>query len=292
MPGPTCLITGATSGIGRAVAHALAARGASLILLGRHQRRGEALKQQLARVHPSGRFEYVACDLSNLDAVCEAASTIQSRHARIDGLVNNAGARFDGYEESADGIELTFATNHLGHFLLTQLLRDRLCDSPSPRIINVTSSARLAVQTIDTSEWMIKRGNYDRRQAYARSKLANVVFTVELARRFTGSRHRTVAVDPGIVATRFALNNGLIPWLRHVISHGLRGELSSPALAGRWIAQLALGESDFRQSTCLVRDGHNVPLRPLESDRAVGAGLWELSEVWIASALRETVRGG
>src|SRR5262245_46458644 len=120
-----CVITGATSGIGRASARALAAEGFDIVLLGRNQRRGESLRNTLAERHSTGRFQFVSCDLSSLASVRGTAEVIRNQQRGIDVLINNAGARFDQYAESVDGFELTFATNHLGHFLLTSLLLDR-----------------------------------------------------------------------------------------------------------------------------------------------------------------------
>jgi len=118
MKGKTCVITGATSGIGKAAAFALAAKGACLVIIGRNTARGERISSELRAKYPSAQFEYRRADLSSLDDVRELAAAISAKHRRIDVLINNAGARYDRYHESADGFELTFATNHLGHFLL------------------------------------------------------------------------------------------------------------------------------------------------------------------------------
>jgi short chain dehydrogenase len=124
MKGKTCVITGATSGIGKAAAFALAAKGACLVIIGRNTPRGERISRELRVKYPFAQSEYRRADLSSLDDVRELAAAISAKHRRIDVLINNAGARYDRYHESPDGFELTFATNHLGHFLLTCLLWD------------------------------------------------------------------------------------------------------------------------------------------------------------------------
>src|SRR5208283_1670617 len=121
-----CLITGATSGIGRATALELGRLGADLILVGRNERAGHQVADRIAKGRSSGTIEFVRTDLSALAEVRSLAATVSQRYQRIDVLINNAGARFNTYGRTADGLERTFATNHLGHFLLTCLLLDRL----------------------------------------------------------------------------------------------------------------------------------------------------------------------
>ena len=141
LTGQTCVITGATSGLGKAVALALGRLNAGLVLVGRNERAGAALARALRRRSSSARIEYVSADLSRQSEVRALAERIAGTYRAVDVLINNAGARFDAYGETPDGIELTFATNHLGHFLLTCLLAERLVEADPPaRVITVSSS--------------------------------------------------------------------------------------------------------------------------------------------------------
>ncbi len=140
MRNKTCLITGATSGIGKAAALGLAESGCTLILTGRNMKKGGVVINTIKRKIKNQNVEFISADISSIEEVKQLAEKVKSKYEQIDILINNAGARYDKYKESADGIELTFATNHLGHFLLTILLLNLLKKSPSGRIINVASS--------------------------------------------------------------------------------------------------------------------------------------------------------
>jgi len=138
-PSRLSVITVATSGIGYASAVPMAVRGFDLILIGRNKSRGESISKWLGQEYPSGSFHFLQCDLSSLASVRETAASILQQDRVVDVLINNAGARFDHYQESIDGFELTFATNHLGDFLLTSLILHRLLAAPNARIITVSS---------------------------------------------------------------------------------------------------------------------------------------------------------
>ena len=170
MDGKRVVITGATSGIGRATALALAQCGASLLLVSRDRATGAALASELKKLSGAGA-EFIEADLSSFAQVRVAANNIRERWTAIDILINNAGARFDTYARTPDNCEQTFATNHLGHFLLTGLLLDSLAAAPAARVITVSSSA--AAQAINDGLWQYGPADFDRRQAYAKSKLAN-----------------------------------------------------------------------------------------------------------------------
>ncbi len=270
-----CVVTGATSGIGRASAFALASHVGHLFLLGRDESRGCQLRDLLARRHPGTSVEFVAADLSSLSEVRRLAGQIRERTSRIDVLINNAGARFDSFRQSADGHELTFATNHLGHFLLTSLLMEALLAAPSVRVINVSSSAHAAATRPE--RWLMTSDDYDRRQAYARSKLANLLFTYELARRLSDSSITANAVHPGIVRSGFARNNGLVSWLKHVLSHGLRRELISAARGAETITWLATSREVSGSSGGYYFQKNPVPSSKLSLDPVLARQLWDES---------------
>jgi len=237
MKGNICLITGATSGIGKAAAFALAAMDATLILVGRNADRGARILRQLRASHPSAQAEFCRTDLSALAEVRELASAITARYDRIDVLINNAGARFDTYQKSVDGIEMTFATNHLSHFLLTCLLLKHLQQAPAARVITVGSSSHSDASA--DGDWYLEHAKYDRRMAYAKSKLANIMFAYELAERLRDTRVTSNAVDPGGVATNLGRNNGIIRWMKHIGYYAMKRQLISPNRGAETIVYLA-----------------------------------------------------
>ena len=216
LTGKVCLLTGATGGIGAVTARRLAELGASLILVVRNADRGAALADALAPVAGGVAMEVLQADLSSLGQVRRLADEVKARHDRLDVLVNNAGGLFGHRRESADGIEMTFALNHLGYFLLTTLLLDRLQASAPARIVNVASEAHRSV-TLDFDDLQAMR-RYDRLTAYKRSKLANLLFTYELDRRIAGSGVTVNALHPGFVATGIGTAHGFMPdWLWRTI---------------------------------------------------------------------------
>lgn len=205
-----CLITGATSGIGRAAARELARRGYHLILIGRSEERCIATVAELASVAPENPVEYFLADLSSYQSVQELGAQLRSQVDHIDVLVNNAGAVFMKEERSADNIEMTWALNHFGYVWLTEALLPLIEKSPCahPRIINVSSAAhkRAWIKTLDA---VFERKGLMGYFTYGETKLANLWFTFELARRLA-PRIKVNALHPGFVATRFAGNNGLV----------------------------------------------------------------------------------
>jgi NAD(P)-dependent dehydrogenase (short-subunit alcohol dehydrogenase family) len=225
---------------------------------------------------PGIKAEFFPTDLSSPSQVRRTAAQIGERWPAIDGLINNAGARFDHYERTPENCERTFATNHLGAFLLTGLLLDRLAGAPAARIITVSSSA--ASQAKPDGRWQFEAHDFDRRQAYAKSKLANLLFAFELARRLHGSTVQSLAVDPGVVATGFARNNGWVAWLKHVIAHGRKLELRTPAGGADTLVFLATTPTLPPHETAgYFRDRKAINACPAAYDAAASAALWKLS---------------
>jgi retinol dehydrogenase 14 len=274
----TCVITGATSGIGKAAAFALAAMGASLVMVGRNADRGVRIRRELQTRFPSAQLDFCRTDLSSLAEVRELAAAIAARHGRIDVLINNAGARYDRYHESRDGFELTFATNHLGHFLLTCLLWDCLAASPAARIITVSSSAHAAART--DGVWLPREQEYDGRQAYAKSKLANILFAFELARRMVAAGVSSNALHPGGVATNFARNNGVLSWSKHLLAYGMKGRLISPTRGADTIVYRAAASDVERISGRYFFQCRQVEPAPAALDSSLAAALWNSSLLW------------
>jgi NAD(P)-dependent dehydrogenase (short-subunit alcohol dehydrogenase family) len=275
LKGKTCVITGATSGIGRAAAIQLGRLQADLILIGRDERRGAELICQLGRAHVHGNSHFLRVDLAVQRDVRDLAATIQNRCASVDVLINNAGARFDSFRRSPDNIESTFATNHLSHFLLTILLLEKLLAAKAARVVTVSSSAHSDAS--GDFERNLRAENYDRKAAYGSSKLANLMFAYELARRLRGTGITSNAMDPGAVATNFGRNDGYLSWIRHIGYHTLKRNLVSPQKGAGTIVYLSTSpEVDGISGKYYFRN-RLVESSRISHDEDAAKRLWELS---------------
>jgi NAD(P)-dependent dehydrogenase (short-subunit alcohol dehydrogenase family) len=222
LAGRTAVITGANAGIGFEIARVLAARGALVVLACRDC--GKA-QQAAARIEASdhhARTAVVRLDLASLASIREAGDEIRATYSRVDLLINNAGVMELPYERTADGFELTFATNHLGHFALTGLVLDRLLETPGSRVVTMSSMGHEpGVMNFDDLQ---SEHDYKPAEAYYQSKLANLLFTYELDRRLrvAGAPTQALAAHPGVVytdlfRTRSRLDRALLsPWLRPI----------------------------------------------------------------------------
>jgi len=205
MSDKVCVVTGATGGIGKVAAIGLARTGASVVLVCRDRGRGEEVRAAI-REQTGKEADLLLADLGSQADIRRVAGEILDRHPRIDVLLNNAGVVNLKRQVTVDGLEATFAVNHLAYFLLTNLLLDRLRASAPARIINVSSDAhRLAPLDLDDLQ---SERRYRGTRVYGKSKLANILFTRELARRLAGTGVTVNCLHPGVVATRFAQNNG------------------------------------------------------------------------------------
>jgi NAD(P)-dependent dehydrogenase (short-subunit alcohol dehydrogenase family) len=221
LDGKVIVITGATSGIGQVAAEALAAKGARIVQVARDRGRGEAALTRLRTIAPGVAHTIHDADLSRISEMKRVGRAIADAEPRIDVLVNNAGAMFGFRELTEDGLERTFALNHLAYFVLTDSLRERLTTSAAARVINTSSSAHRA-GTIELDDLQSERAYRSGRwewmriggagyRVYARSKLCNILFTRELARRFAGTAVTANSFHPGFVSTRFGdASGGLI----------------------------------------------------------------------------------
>ena len=206
MKGKVVVLTGGTSGIGQVAAEAIAGMGARLILVARDRARGEAALQRLRTQSPGTAHAAFYADLSRLAQMKQVAGEIAAAEPRIDVLINNAGALFTPRQVTEDGLELTFATNHVSYFVLTHFLRERLIAAAPARVINTASDAHRNAR-IDFDDLQSEKG-YRGFSVYSRSKLANILFSRELARRLEGTGVTANSLHPGFVATRFGDNNG------------------------------------------------------------------------------------
>ncbi len=274
MRGKVCVITGATSGIGFAAAEALAAKGAELALVGRDRSRGEAALARLRERAPAVPMTIHYADLLSMAEVRRLGAELLAAHPRIDVLINNAGAIFQHRELSADGLERTFALNHMAYFLLTAILRDRLAASAPARVISVASRAHLQAPGLDFDDLNLEH-RYSGWTAYCRSKLANILFTRELARRLTGSGVTANCLHPGFVASRFGDNNrGIFRW---GLSLAKRLAAIDEAKGAETIVYLACDPA-----VAATTGGYFVRSRPATpsaaaQDDSAAAKLWEIS---------------
>jgi NAD(P)-dependent dehydrogenase (short-subunit alcohol dehydrogenase family) len=206
MKGKTVVITGATSGIGEVAAGRLAQMGARIVLVARNELRGERSLARLREAAPNLAHRVHYADLMRISEMKRVAVEIAAAEPRIDVLINNAGAMFSARRLTGDGLESTFALNHMAYFVLTDGLLPRLMGSAPARIINTASAAHQGAR-LDLDDPQLAKG-YGAMKAYGRSKLCNILFTRELARRLKGSGVTANCLHPGFVATRFADESG------------------------------------------------------------------------------------
>ncbi|MCE7999913.1 MAG: SDR family oxidoreductase [Rhodobiaceae bacterium] len=200
------IVTGATDGIGLITARRLAESGAQVGLVARNPEKGVRVVEELKKTTGNADISFFKADLSKFDDVRGVADEIRKAHPVLDVLVNNAGAMFIGKQMSADGFELTFALNHLSVFLLTNLLKDRLVAADQGRVVTVSSVAHRGAN-LNFADLDGQKGSYSGWRAYQRSKLANILFTRELADRWRESHVTANCLHPGFVASKFGENN-------------------------------------------------------------------------------------
>jgi NAD(P)-dependent dehydrogenase (short-subunit alcohol dehydrogenase family) len=205
MSSKVCLVTGATSGIGRVTARELAQMDATVVAVGRNRQKGEETVAEIKRRSANDKVEFMQADLSSQESIRDLARTFTDKYDQLHVLVNNAGGVFSKRETTVDGLEMTFALDHLAYFLLTALLLPVLERSAPARIINVSSGAQ-GMGKIDFDDLQGAK-RYRGWRAYSQAKLANVLFTYELARRLQGTGVTANCLHPGFVATGFAQNN-------------------------------------------------------------------------------------
>lgn len=268
----TVVMTGATSGIGRLAAVRLAAMGARLVLVARDRRRAE---ETLALLRAQGENRAHAvhyADLSRLAEVRRVGAEIAGAEPRIDVLINNAGSIFGRRRETEEGLERTFATNHMAYFLLTQLLLDRLKAAAPARIVNTASDAHRG-HRLDFADLQMRHG-YTAQRAYGRSKLANILFTRALARRLEGSGVTANCLHPGFVATGLGQrDNGLFGQIvRLVMLFAGRPEAGAQTIVHLASAAELAGISGCYFYACRM---HQPAAEAL--DEASAARLWEES---------------
>jgi NAD(P)-dependent dehydrogenase (short-subunit alcohol dehydrogenase family) len=274
MIGKICLVTGATSGIGKSTATALAALGAKVILIARNKEKAESVIQQMKSEHQDISVQYLMADFSDLQEVRDLALAFKEKFTHLDVLVNNAGAFFNTRQMTPYEVERTFLINHLAPFLLTNLLLDTIKASLSARIVNVSSDAH-QMADLDFDDLGLKRG-FSGIKAYGRSKLANILFTYELARRLADTNVTANALHPGHVATdiwrtSFSILGPVIKWVLSLVA------LSPEEGADNSIYLATSPEVDGVSGKYFVKR-EPTKSSPASYDEKNAQKLWEVSE--------------
>jgi NAD(P)-dependent dehydrogenase (short-subunit alcohol dehydrogenase family) len=274
MRGKICVVTGATYGIGREAALGLGRLGATLLLVGRNAARGEEVVTAIKALGTQSTAAFLPADLSSQAAVRQLADQIRVRYPRVDVLINNAGGVNAERRLTVDGVEGTFAVNHLAPFLLTRLLRDLLVASAPARVVTISSEAHRMLKSLDFDNLQGEL-RYKPFLAYAVSKLANVLFTYELARQLRGTGVAANCMHPGVVRTGIWQSSR--GWLRGVITLAKPLMLSS-AKAAKAVVKLAAAPELEGVSGRYFIKAKEVRSSELSYDEAVSAQLWQVSE--------------
>jgi NAD(P)-dependent dehydrogenase (short-subunit alcohol dehydrogenase family) len=278
LTGKVAIVTGANSGIGYTAARALARKGATVILACRNKEKGQAAVRQIERAYPAAKAELLQIDLSGLTSVRRFADEFTNRYDRLDILINNAGIMATPFGKTTDGFELQFGTNHLGHFALTGLLLDCIIRTPQARVVTVSSWGHRFGE-IDFDDLNGEK-DYDPGDAYAQSKLANLLFTYELQRRFEGTEVDAiaVAVHPGWTATNLPVHRRMI-WILNPLVGQKREMGALPALYAATASDVQGGDYYGPRGWGGLR---GCPTKVQSSDHsydtAVAARLWAVSE--------------
>ena len=272
MSGKTVIVTGANSGIGKATAMALAQMGTHVVMVCRDRVRGEQAQQDI-NAQASGGVELLIADLASQQQIRRIAAEFLSKGRSLHALVNNAGVTLNERSETEDGIETTFAINHLAPFLLTSLLLDVLQQSAPSRVVTVSSAAHL-FGTIDFNDINSQHG-YGGLRVYGASKLANILFTTELARRMERTGVTANSLHPGSVATNFGRNNGgplrmMVKMMAPLMRSPARGAETSIYLAASPDVEGVTGRYFFNSR-------EKRPSKAARDERDAGR-LWRISE--------------
>ncbi|MDJ0767954.1 MAG: SDR family oxidoreductase [Ilumatobacter sp.] len=275
--GKHVIVTGGNSGIGKATAEELARRGARVMITARDRTRGETAAADIRRA-AGAEVAMGLVDLSDLGSIRRFAEQYLGDHDRLDVLVNNAGVMSGGRRFTPDGFEWTFGVNHLGPFLLTNLLLESMISSAPARIVNVSSGAhRSAADGLDIDTVASGAGGYSASKAYARSKLANILFTVELERRLDDTGVIAKALHPGVVATSFGKGDEGARWMGLLMTV-LKPVLRKPSQGASTSVFLATADDDVVGRALYWSD--SSPDEPIAAavDPDAARRLWSLSE--------------
>jgi NAD(P)-dependent dehydrogenase (short-subunit alcohol dehydrogenase family) len=286
MRNKTIIVTGATSGIGIVTARELARQEATVILAARNETKAKKNVATIREATNHDRVHYLLVDFSSQASIRQMAAEFLNQFNRLDILINNHGTVNILREETVDGLEETFAVNHLGYFLLTNLLLDRLKEGATPedpgRIINVSSSAHWGSK-IEFDNLQLKRG-YSWSKAYGRSKLANILFTVELARRLEGSHVTANALHPGWVATSIGADAIPIPFLGRIGKFFINLTATSPEQGAQTSIYLASSPEVIKTTGEYFIQSKPARCSAAAKEQEVAHRLWQVSEQMVGLA--------
>lgn len=286
MKGKTIVATGATSGIGEAAVLALAGLGARIVFIARDEARAQATMRKLEAKAPGLGHRMHLADLSSMAETRKVGEAIAASEPRVDVLINNAGALFSHRRVTPEGLELTFALNHMAYFVLTEALRDKLIASAPARVVSTSSSAHQGA-SLDFGDLQSANG-YGGFKAYGRSKLANILFTRELARRLAGGGVTANCLHPGVVATRFGESSG--GWVGRLLPV-LKLFFISPEQGADTIIHLASSPEVANTSGEYFVKRKIAETSAAARDDAAAKRLWEASEKLAAELQKERALG-
>lgn len=284
--GRVAIVTGSNTGLGYETARVLADRGAQVVIAVRDTAKGEQAAARIRAAVPDADLKVVALDLGSLQSVRTAAAQLKTDHPRIDLLINNAGVMYPPKQTTADGFELQFGTNHLGHFALTGLLLENILPVENSRVVTVASIAHRNQAEIDFDDLQWERKKYNRVAAYGQAKLANLMFSYDLNRRLAGKNTLSVAAHPGVSNTEL---------MRHTPGNNLpgfntlAGLVTNSPLVGALATLRAATAKDVRggqyygpafpvAAMGIVGHPHLVTSSAQSHDTAIQQRLWTVSE--------------
>jgi NAD(P)-dependent dehydrogenase (short-subunit alcohol dehydrogenase family) len=273
LEGKVCIVTGATSGIGESTALALAKKGADLTIVGRNAEKSASVVNHIKGLTGNPKVDFLLADLSSQEEIRNLAGQFRRGHKSLHVLINNAGATFSKRQETVDGVEMTWATNYLSCFLLTNLLLEPLKAGAPSRIINVSSGLHRRAR-LDFDDLELRR-NYSRFRAYDLSKLAMVLFTYELARRLDGTGVTANALGPGLVRTNLGKNGDLPTRLAKSFADLFA---SSAEEGARTSVYLATSPDVQGVTGKYLEKGKEARSSPISYDLEAARRLWEVSE--------------
>jgi len=271
------VLTGGNAGIGKATAKGLAEKGATLILGCRNQAKAQKAVEEIQKTTGNEQVQTYPLDLASFESIRRFAATVKERHARVDVLLNNAAALSNTFQTTKEGFELQIGVDHIGHFLLTQELLPLIQKSAAPRIINVSSNGHYR-GAIDFDSFRNPPKNYSLLDAYCQAKLANVLFTRELARRYPGIA--SYALHPGFVRTHLGVKSS--GWLVSLVWNLLR-PFMIPASKGAQTSIYLASSPEVAGPSGTFFDENQQPKRAakLAQDEALAQKLWEKTDEWV-----------
>ena len=273
------IVTGSSSGIGFETARVLANKDAKMIIAVRNLEKGEKAADKIRGQYSAADVEVMELDLANLESVKKFAENYKGKYNKLDLLINNAGVMIPPYSKTTDGFELQFGTNHLGHFALTGLLLEIVLKTPDSRIVSVSSSAHKAGK-IDFEDLNWEKRPYKKIQAYGDSKIANLYFTYELARRISGNNKNTIlaAAHPGWTATELQRHTGLVDFLNNFFAQDI--EMGALPTLYAAVGPDVKSADYFGPSGFMEMKGYpkKVASNAISHDEEIAGKLWEVSE--------------